>query len=89
MQHIQEGRVGLLSLSGIHVGNANAHPLIIYRIYYVEWIVGIITFERVLMERKENALCKLHTLKAVQIGCCISCDSASPICETKGCIKHH
>ena len=41
------------------------------------------------MNRKDNALCRLHTLKAVQIGCCITCSSSSPICETKGCIKHH
>jgi hypothetical protein len=31
----------------------------------------------------------LHTLRAIQLGSCITCRSASPICETKGCIKHH
>ena len=41
------------------------------------------------METKESVLCKLHTLRAVQIGSCITCSSACAICETKGCIKHH
>ena len=41
------------------------------------------------MDRRENTLCKLHTLRAVQIGSCIVCSSSSAICETKGCIKHH
>jgi len=41
------------------------------------------------MESKENLLCKLHTLRAVQIGSCITCSSSCTICETKGCIKHH
>lgn len=31
----------------------------------------------------------MHTLRAIQLGSCITCRSASPICETKGCIKHH
>ena len=42
-----------------------------------------------MVDRRENTLCKLHTLRAVQIGSCIVCSSSSAICETKGCIKHH
>lgn len=41
------------------------------------------------MDMKENVLCKIHTLRAVQMGICLTCHSPSVICETKGCIKYH
>jgi hypothetical protein len=41
------------------------------------------------MNRSENTLCKIHTLRAILIGSCLTCKSSSAICETKGCIKHH
>ena len=56
---------------------------------YHQIIINPISNPKKRMESKESILCKLHTLRAVQIGCCITCSSACTICETKGCIKHH
>ena len=33
--------------------------------------------------------CKFHNERIIQLGSCLTCDTISPICEFKGCIKHH
>lgn len=44
---------------------------------------------RLAQETDKQQMCRMHNQRIIHIGSCLTCHTAAPICEAKGCIKHH